>query len=263
MRHMEGVATAWDALAKSWTAMQGEVGDGNQQWIINPALFALAGEVRGQRVLDAACGGGHIARELAQRGAGVTAIDISPRMIEIAKAHPESQALRVQYVVGSVTEMPEFADGSFDLVVSSMALMNVPEVERAFAEFARVLRGGGRLVFSLPHPCYPRREGSRGVSHEGGDGEWYLDYYQVSDYLNEATEPVPLPDENDELHPVPTIHRTLTSYVGTMVRSGFVLDGLIEPQPPDTSEAKAELGMGWWEANRRIPYYLVVRARKL
>ncbi len=84
MSDMESVARAWDGLASSWAAMQGEAGDGNQQWIINPALFALAGEVRGKRVLDAACGGGHVARELARRGATVTAVDISARMVEIA-----------------------------------------------------------------------------------------------------------------------------------------------------------------------------------
>ena len=55
-------ARAWNAIAGRWAALQGEASDGNQRWIINPPLFALAGEVAGKRVLDAACGGGHVAR---------------------------------------------------------------------------------------------------------------------------------------------------------------------------------------------------------
>ncbi len=165
--------------------------------------------------------------------------------------------------MSSITDLPDFPDRDFDLVVSSMALMNVPQVEDAFREFARLLKPAGRLVFSLPHPCYPRRAGSRGVSQEDEEGEWRLDYYQVSNYLEETMETVSIPDADGHLQDVPTFHRTLTTYLGDLVGAGFVVDALIEPQPPDTPGAKADLGPGWWEANRRIPYYLVLRAVKL
>ncbi len=48
--HFEQTARAWNSLAKSWAALQGEAGDANQRWTINPALFALCGDVVGQRV---------------------------------------------------------------------------------------------------------------------------------------------------------------------------------------------------------------------
>jgi len=253
---MENAARAWNAIGEHWAAMQGEAGDGNQQWIINPALFALAGEVAGLRVLDAACGGGHIARALTRRGATVTGVDISAAMIGAAKR--ASAGLAIDFRVADISAMPELADSSFDLAVCSMALMNVADIANAFRELARVLKPGGHLVFSLPHPCYPRRPGSHGVAREDED-DW-LEYHRVGSYLDEGEYPMSLPSADGESHPVPTFHRTLTTLIVLLVDSGFVIDGLIEPMPSDTPEAKQELGLGWWHATCRIAYYLVMRA---
>ena len=258
------VAEAWDALARSWADLQGETGDGNQTWIINPALFRLAGELQGVRVLDAACGGGHLSRELARRGAVVTGVDISPAMVEIARAHQDAGMPDIRYLVGDLSSMPEIPDASFDLVVSSMALMNVENVAGAFAEFARVLCRGGHLIFSIPHPCYPRIKGGRGVFKEGTDGEEWLEDYRVADYQAEGRYDVSFPtsEGNSQEVAIATFHRTLGTYVSLLSGAGFVVDALVEPKPPDTAEAKSELGPGWWDATNRIPYYLVLGARR-
>ena len=256
---MNDAARAWNAIGENWAALQGEVGDGNQQYIINPALFSLLGEVAGLRVLDAACGGGHIARALARRGATVTGVDISAAMIEAAKR--ACADLAIDFRVADISAMPELADCSFDLTVCSMALMNVVDIGGAFKELARVLKPGGHLVFSIPHPCYPRRPGSHGVMREDDD-DW-LEYYLVGSYLDEGEYPMSLPSADGEFHPVPTFHRTLTTLTTLLVDADFVIDGLIEPMPPDTPEAKQELGLGWWDATRRIAYYLVMRARRV
>jgi len=258
------IANSWDGLAKSWAELQGEAGDGNQKWIINPALFSLAGELHGVRVLDAACGGGHLSRELARRGAALTGIDISSRMIEIATAHEEAAPLGILFLVGDISSMPEIPDGRFDLVVSSMALMNIDDVAGAFAEFARVLRRSGRVIFSIPHPCYPRIKGGRGVFKRDQAGEEWLEDYRVTDYQAEGQYDVsfrPPQDGSDEVK-IATFHRTLGTYVSLLVRAGFLADALVEPKPRDTAEAKSELGPGWWDATSRIAYYLVIRARR-
>jgi hypothetical protein len=143
-----------------------------------------------------------------------------------------------------------------------MALMNVADAGGAFTEFARLLGASGRLVFSIPHPCYPRRAGSGGVMRIGEDGDQWLDYYRVNDYQREGGEAVPLPDEHDSLHPVATFHRTLTTYHRLLGEAGLVIDGFVEPIPPDRPQARPELGEAWWDAVGRIPYYLVARARK-
>ena len=259
------IIRAWDALAKSWAEKQEETGDANQKWIINPALFRLLGELRGERVLDAACGAGHLSAEIARRGALVTGIDIAPAMIEIAAARAKAAELSVRLHVGDISHMPQIPDDSFDLVVSSMALMNVEHVSEAFVEFARVIDGPGRLIFSIPHPCYPRIKGGCGVFKKGIDGEEWLEEYRVADYHEEGPYDVsiPLADDSCEKVDITGFHRTLGTYIPLIVKAGFVIDALVEPKPINTAEARSELSPGWFDATNGIPYYLILGARRL
>ena len=257
--------SAWDLLAKGWSEKQAEAGDRNQKWIINPALFHLIGEVDGKAVLDACCGGGHISRELARRGAEVTGVDISPAMIRIATERERDDHLGIQYFVQDISSMHEISSGVYDVVVSSMALMNVEPLEQAFVEFARVLRQDGRLVFSIPHPCFLRLGNCRGVFEKDAQGEEWLAYYCMTDYRSEGRYPVELvsPEVGPEAVQVPTFHRTLSTYVSLLVDAGFLVHALVEPRPSSVSEAKTDLGPGWWDAVSRIAYYLVVGARRM
>ena len=161
--------------------------------------------------------------------------------------------------------MSDLAHDSFDLIVCSMALMNVERLGETFIEFARVLDDGGRTVFSIPHPCYPRIKTGRGVFRKDATGEEWLEDYRVIDYYTEGPHDVPIPvtKGGTKKTEAVTFHRTLTTYVSLLARAGFVVDGLLEPRPPDTAEARSELGPGWFDATSRIPYYLVLGARKV
>jgi SAM-dependent methyltransferase len=104
------------------------------------AVVAAVAEVSPERVLEVGCGWGELARWIAvDVGAGVAAIDLSPHMVELARANG------VDAEVADVQELP-FADGSFDVAVAAWMLYHVPDRERAVSEIARVLRPGGRLV---------------------------------------------------------------------------------------------------------------------
>jgi demethylmenaquinone methyltransferase/2-methoxy-6-polyprenyl-1,4-benzoquinol methylase len=106
-------------------------------------LAALSGAGRGSRALDLACGTGDIAFALAARGARVTGLDITPRMLQLARAKPS--ASRVMFVAGDMMALP-FPDGSFDLVTTGYGIRNVPRIEPALEEIGRVLRPGGLLL---------------------------------------------------------------------------------------------------------------------
>ena len=110
-------------------------------------LISLAGPLQGSRALDLACGTGDIAFALAGRGASVTGLDITHRMVQIArgKANAGSIDPRPAFLVGDMMSIP-FADAQFDVVTTGYGLRNVPELERALGEIARVLRPGGRLL---------------------------------------------------------------------------------------------------------------------
>lgn len=105
-------------------------------------LIELANVKPGERVFDLACGTGDIAFEAARRGATVVGLDITPRMIELARRKPEGAG--GAWMVGDMLALPA-ADATFDVVTTGYGLRNVVDLPRALAEIHRVLRPGGRL----------------------------------------------------------------------------------------------------------------------
>jgi ubiquinone/menaquinone biosynthesis methyltransferase len=108
-------------------------------------VAALIQQPRGAAALDLACGTGDIAFRLASRGARVVGLDITPRMLELARQRPEASAQRVAFVAGDMTALP-FPSRSFDVITTGYGLRNVPLLSAALAEIARVLKDGGTLV---------------------------------------------------------------------------------------------------------------------
>jgi SAM-dependent methyltransferase len=102
-------------------------------------------EVRaGERVLDVACGTGNATLPAARRGARVTGLDITPRLLQVAEAKAGAEGLAIEWVEGDAMSLP-FPDGSFDVVLSTFGCMFAPDQERTAAELVRVLRSAGRL----------------------------------------------------------------------------------------------------------------------
>src|SRR5262245_52858155 len=114
-----------------------------------PALLSLLPPVRGKAVLDAGCGPGVYAEALLERGAAVLGLDVSPRMVELARARLGQRASIRLADLGRPLDLPE---ASFDVVISGLALDHVRDWDRLFAELFRVLRDPGWLVFSVAHP---------------------------------------------------------------------------------------------------------------
>jgi demethylmenaquinone methyltransferase/2-methoxy-6-polyprenyl-1,4-benzoquinol methylase len=108
-------------------------------------LASLVPDPRGARALDLACGTGDIAFQLASRGAIVIGLDITHRMLQLARQRPESGNQRVSFVTGDMSALP-FPEGSFDVVSTGYGLRNVPMLSVALGEVARVLRTGGLLL---------------------------------------------------------------------------------------------------------------------
>jgi len=104
-------------------------------------LIGLANVRRGERALDLAAGTGDIAFALADRGAHVIGLDITHRMLQLA--HAKSSV--ATFITGDMTSLP-FATASFDLVTTGYGLRNVPDLNTAIDEIARVLKPGGRLL---------------------------------------------------------------------------------------------------------------------
>ena len=108
------------------------------------ARLALEPDVR---VLDIACGTGNVTLPLARRGATVTGLDMTPHLLEEARARAASEGLNIRFDEGFAEALP-YPDASFDMVVSMFGIMFSPAPETVASEMARVLRSGGRLALA-------------------------------------------------------------------------------------------------------------------
>ena len=108
-------------------------------------LIALAAPAPGARALDLATGTGDIAFALASKGARVVGLDITLRMIELAKRKQSDGALGLRFLVGDMLALP-FPSGSFDIVTTGYGLRNVPDLSTAIDEIGRVLSPGGQVL---------------------------------------------------------------------------------------------------------------------
>ncbi|MGL4882687.1 MAG: methyltransferase domain-containing protein [Waterburya sp.] len=123
-----------------------------------PAVLEMCEPLAGLQVLDLGCGEGYCSRQLRQGGAKtVHGIDLSEKMIAAAKAQEKKQPLGISYEANCATNLNQLADSEFDLVVAVFLFnyLTVDQTQQCMTEVFRVLRPGGRFVFSVPHPTLP------------------------------------------------------------------------------------------------------------
>jgi len=152
----ESIKKVWNDAAESWMDFVKKGKDYYKHGLNNPAAFKLIGNVKGQAILDLACGEGYNTRILARRGVKVVGVDFSGKLIEFARKEEAKEKLGVRYFVLDAIDLKEFSDNYFDLVTCFMALQDIEDYEKAIAEVTRVLKNQGRFVFSIPHPCFEK-----------------------------------------------------------------------------------------------------------
>jgi 2-polyprenyl-6-hydroxyphenyl methylase/3-demethylubiquinone-9 3-methyltransferase len=118
---------------------------------LNPARLGYVAErvaLRGARVLDLGCGGGLLSEALAGAGADVTAIDLAPDLLKIARLHGLESGIRVDYRQVSAEALAAEAPGAFDAITCMEMLEHVPDPASILRACATLLRPGGRLLVS-------------------------------------------------------------------------------------------------------------------
>ncbi|MDQ0297849.1 ubiquinone/menaquinone biosynthesis C-methylase UbiE [Salibacterium salarium] len=166
----------WDSFADTYSKKHTEQGDLHKEVFLNPTLFSLMGNIKNKKVLDAGCGEGYLSRMFTKSGANVTAVDYSPRMIEIAKERT-SHDLLIDYKQGNCEELNTLEDKSFNLIVSNMVIQDLANYEKAFQEMYRLLADGGSFIFSILHPCFVTPECGWERTDNGEKLHWNVDKY--------------------------------------------------------------------------------------
>ena len=114
-------------------------------------LVKHAGIAAGKRVLDVACGTGVVAITAARAGARVTALDLTPQLLEHARENAKLASVEIDFHEGDAEQLP-FENSTFDFVVSQFGHMFAPRPEVALGEMLRVLKPGGTIAFSTWPP---------------------------------------------------------------------------------------------------------------
>jgi SAM-dependent methyltransferase len=257
----ESVGRYWDENAEAWTELVRAGYDHFRDGLNTPAFFAMLPDVDGLAGLDVGCGEGHNTRLLAERGARMTGIDISPVFVRHARQAEEAHALGIRYEVASAVE-PPFEEASFDFATAFMSLMDIPETERVLAEIFQVLRPGGFLQFCISHPCFetPHRKTLRGESGRAYAREVGGYFRKLNGEVEEWLFSAAPPEVRAGTRPfrVPRFTRTLSEWLNLLIDIGFMLERFGEPHPSDEAVRKRPR----LQAAQVVALFLHVRARK-
>jgi SAM-dependent methyltransferase len=184
-----------------------------------PALYAQLPELSGLTILDLGSGFGDFARYARRRGAqAVTALDVSEKMI--AEATRLTSDDNIVYVHSSI-EAFSFEPRSFDLVVSSMALHYIDDYPAVAKRVFTALRAGGKFIFSVEHPICTAHPVGWIRDTDGTALHWPIDAYQSEGERSTSW----------FIDGVVKFHRTVETYINTLIAAGFRLDHVGEPKP--------------------------------
>jgi ubiquinone/menaquinone biosynthesis C-methylase UbiE len=203
---------------------------------IEEQLSALENLI-GLTVCDIGCGQGELSIRLTARGAQVTGVDISERLLAIA----ERKSDRVTWLKEDAMSLSQLPDNHFDAVVSSLMLMDVPDFRNVFEAAWRVLKPGGIFIWVIMHPCFQSP-----FSHPLEDGGRKVQMYAPQFWRSLGTGTI--------RSTVGAYHRPVTEYINAFMETGFSIIRFEEPGAEQCHDTVPMLfsGIGlkeaqWWD----------------
>lgn len=214
-------------------------------WAPTENELHLLGNVSGLHILEIGCGGGQCSIAFARQGAVVVGVDFSDAQLEHAWRLAAHEGVAVSFAQGSAEDLGAFADDSWDMVFSVYAFQYIADMPRCLRECARVLRPGGRLVFSLDHPiriCFFDDE-----EHESS-------LYPMRSYFDRRPIAWMFGDTGVWMH---SHHRTIAEWIDMLNQAGFCLQRLVEPPLPQSMTDEKWLEDDPLSALRNVPATII------
>lgn len=273
------VATNWDALTEWYDGWVGKEGSTLHRELAIPATLELLAPRRGERILDVGAGQGVLAPHITEADASYVGVDASVRLLQRARKHHGQHGT---FLMGDACNLHKHASlqrGSFDGVVFLLSIQDMDPLPSVLESAAWALRGGGRIVILMIHPCFrvPRQSGW------GWQEQRKVQYRRIDSYLTPLA--VPMKEfANGRKGQSRCFHRPLQQYINGLSEHGLLLErmeeitsykhflaeplthkrrrgnvvGILNREQAKGSRARAEN-----RAYQEIPLFMGLRARKL
>ncbi len=241
----------WNPVADWYDGWVGDKGSIHHTRLAIPAVMELLAVRSGEKILDIGCGQGVLAQYIVSAQALYTGIDVSERLIKIAK---NRKINNTSFLVGDARRLNL---SGYDAAVMMLSIQDIDPLEDVIKAVAKAIKVGGRLIIFMNHPAFriPRQSGW------GWDEGRKLQYRRIDRYLTPLAVPMKAYSKGTSGVTV-SFHRPLQNYVNTLNDHGFVIDRMLEIPTYKVSQpgpnAKAE-NLSF----REIPQFLAIRAIKL
>ncbi len=237
---------SWSDIA-AWYDELVATGSGPHETAVH-SLLSLVPELNGQIVLDLACGQGLATRALADAGAQqVIGIDASSEMISIARDHGAPAGSDVSYLVDDAQELGTVGTATFDGATCQLGLMDMPDLDSTLAAVRRVLKADGWFVFVIGHPCFLVPDATSATLPDGRPATTVSGYFEERFWRSSNPQGV---------RRAGNYHRTLATYLNGLVRAGFGVEAVDEPQATPLLAQQQPL-------YREVPIFFAARVRRI
>lgn len=206
-----------------------------------PRMIKLIDNIENECVLDAGCAGGWYSEKLLQKGAKVTSIDINEKMLELAKKRIFDKKLNdnSKILFQDLNQKLSFKKDSFDMILSSLTIHYIKNLENVLKEFQRILKPNSPLLFSTHHP--------------------FMNFKRINnnDYFNQhiKAETWKKGDQNPISVKIKFYHRSFEKIINTTCKY-FNIEKIIEPKPIKEFKNKDELNYQYLNKN---PHFLIIK----
>ena len=244
--------TSWENSANWYVDLLRDPRNTYQGRLILPNLLRLMNIKKGEPVLDLACGQGFFSREFFKSGARVIGVDLSDKLVEIAKKESPKE---IDFHVSDASSLPFVEKNSTDKVVIVLSIQNMKDLNPVLKECGRVLKSKGKLLLVLNHPAFR-------TPHEsswGYDEEKKVQFRRINRYLSELKSEIKIHPGGNPKEVTLSFHRPLQSYFKSLEKNGFAVSRLEEWNSDKKSEsgprARAED-----VARKEIPLFLFLES---
>ena len=221
-------------FADYWNDRAGNEGEAYKRYVLDPIMFKLVDGFKNKVVLDLGCGNGYLAPKLLRQSPSrIIMMDISKH--NLAHARAKCTDPRVSFLQQDATEPWSVDSSSVDIVYSNMMLNEIENIKTPIEETFRVLRDGGAFTFSITHPAWDlfvyaqEKAGVPSKKIKNLGGYFWRGFSKFIMSGNSRNKPE-LAEKYSQEFEVEHYHRPLADYFEQLVKAGFVVRRLLEPE---------------------------------